>query len=38
MLKEKPNMNSDVKPFVFGFVYALALAVLVLDLLVWRSL
>jgi len=27
-----------VKPFVFGFVYALALAVLVLDLLVWRAL
>jgi hypothetical protein len=32
------NMSSEVKPFVFGFVYALALAVLVLDLLVWRAL
>ena len=31
-------MSSEVKPFVFGFVYALALAVLVLDLIVWRSL
>jgi hypothetical protein len=38
MLKEKSNMNSDVKPFVFGFVYAMALAVLVLDLMVWRAI
>jgi hypothetical protein len=38
MLKESLDMSSEVKPFVFGFVYALALAVLVLDLLVWRAL
>jgi hypothetical protein len=38
MLKESLKMPSEVKPFVFGFVYAMALAVLVLDLMVWRSL